>query len=450
MAIKRNLQKDIELNYPSPRWSGEILDCSMPMTFDQYDHCSYNCLYCFSYFQKALKEVNPLFVHQKVHYRDMAVRGVDPVKISKLFGLKLKSQFNEYIQERIPIQWGGLSDPFDEYERQYGIGYEILKILKDYPICFSTKAVWWLHNNINDYGKDGTLNRIRDYHELVYNNRNWNWKISIINYDAILAGKIEKGCPSPDMRLRLIRKLAFMNTGGVTLRLRPFIIGMSDIDYEFLLYRAAKAGANAVSTEFFCLEGRANDALLKRYTEMSEVLGFDILDFYRKNSPRQSGYLRLNWKIKEPYVLNMKKICHKLGMKFYVSDAHWKDQCDGGSCCGLPETWKYQRGQFTNALYIAKNRPSGKVYWSTDMVPHLGIFKTFLWRKAENYNTQGTKVRCARWNQTMFDYMHEMWNSPKNAKSPYQYFQGLLEPVGKDENNDIVYRYNSYLSGNIK
>jgi DNA repair photolyase len=444
MAIKRQVKRDIELNYPSPRWSGEILDCSMPMTFDQYDHCSFDCLYCFSYFQKCLKEVNPLFTKQNTHYRDMAVRGTDPKKIDKLFHGKLKSQFWPYIQARVPMQWGGLSDPFDMFEKKYGVGYDILKILKDYPLCFSTKGDWFLHGDINDIDEGGNLLRVRNYHNLIAGNRNWNWKISIINYGSDLSSKIEKGVPSPDMRLRLIKKLSVMGTGGVTLRLRPFIIGMSSLDYEILIDMAAKAGCDAVSTEFFCLEARANEALLNRYTKMSEALGFDILDFYRKNSPHQSGYLRLNWKIKEPYIIKMRNLCHKLGMKFFVSDAHWKDQCDGGSCCGLPESWNYQRGQFTNALYIAKTRKDGLVYWSKDMAPHLAMFKTFLWRKAENYNTQGTKVRCARWNQTMFDYIHEIWNSPTNAKSPYRYFQGLLYPERKDKNDDIVYKYKPY------
>ena len=43
----------IKQDYGSPRWSGEICDCSMPLTFDTYSGCSYNCLYCFAYFQKS-------------------------------------------------------------------------------------------------------------------------------------------------------------------------------------------------------------------------------------------------------------------------------------------------------------------------------------------------------------------------------------------------------------
>ena len=33
--------------YQSPRWSAEIADCSMPMTFDTYSNCAFGCMYCF-------------------------------------------------------------------------------------------------------------------------------------------------------------------------------------------------------------------------------------------------------------------------------------------------------------------------------------------------------------------------------------------------------------------
>lgn len=33
-------------NYSSPRMSSEVMDCSMPLTFDSYSYCSMGCLYC--------------------------------------------------------------------------------------------------------------------------------------------------------------------------------------------------------------------------------------------------------------------------------------------------------------------------------------------------------------------------------------------------------------------
>ena len=41
-------------NYTSPRWTGEIADCSLPMTLDTYSNCAFGCVYCFSQFQRSV------------------------------------------------------------------------------------------------------------------------------------------------------------------------------------------------------------------------------------------------------------------------------------------------------------------------------------------------------------------------------------------------------------
>ena len=39
---------DIEQTYGSPRWTGEIADCSLPLTLDTYSNCSFGCVSAFS------------------------------------------------------------------------------------------------------------------------------------------------------------------------------------------------------------------------------------------------------------------------------------------------------------------------------------------------------------------------------------------------------------------
>jgi DNA repair photolyase len=409
-------------------------------------------LYCFSYFQKALKAVNPLYPNQQKNYQELPVRAVRPKHMRDLVQGKAASQFEDYFKQRITMQWGGLSDPFDTFEQRHGVGLQILKDLHaaKYPVCFSTKGTWWLDDpRYTELFKDATF---------------WNTKITIINLNPTTAALMERGVPSPAERLQAIAKLADLNTGGVTLRLRPFIIGFSDKDDEYLqlIEQAAKAGATAVSTEFFCLEGRATAGLLKRYAAMSELVGFDLFDFYKTNSINKgAGYMRLNHRIKEPYVVKMQRLCHKLGLRFYVSDAHHKDKCDGGSCCGLnkQDGWNYARGQYTEILVTARQkyqaaRTAGKglkaaqrasrMYWHRDMEPHLQMYKKFLWRYSTGYNTKGTRERMARFKQTMYDYIHEVWNSPNQYKAPYKYFHGLLFPVEVDARGDVVYEYRPY------
>ena len=206
-------------------------------------------------------------------------------------------QFAEYIKQRRVMQWGGLSDQFDGFERKYGQTLELLRFFKeiDYPLCFSTKSTWWTKDE--------------RYMELVRGQKNWNFKFSIITLDEDKARIIERGVPSPQARLEAIERIANADAGGATLRLRPFIIGVSTPSYLDLIREAASRGASALSTEFFCVEQRSQ-TLKEFMPTLSELCGFDVMAFYRKYSVAQ-GYLRLNRKTKAPFIRNMEQLCRE-------------------------------------------------------------------------------------------------------------------------------------------
>ncbi|HOQ49450.1 MAG TPA: hypothetical protein PLV01_06460, partial [Candidatus Kapabacteria bacterium] len=245
--------------YESPRWSNEIADCSMPMTFDTYSNCAFSCIYCFSMYQRALGG-------KARDYLNKQVKHVNTEKVKAIFKFERPSQFENYIKSRKVFQWGGLSDQFDGFERKYGKTLELLKFFKeiDYPISFSTKSTWWL--------KD------KRYTDLFKGQKNWNVKFSIITLDEYKAKEIERGVPSPKERLEAIKRFTDLDAGGATLRLRPFIIGVSSPTYPELIAKAAEAGATALSTEFFCLETRSR--VLRQYLPvLNKLAGYDILEF---------------------------------------------------------------------------------------------------------------------------------------------------------------------------
>lgn len=415
-------QLDIKQNYQSPRWSGEIADCSMPMTFDTYSNCSFGCVYCFSQFQRGLGSNNPEAYFGKV------VRSVNPEKVKSIFTFERESQFEEYVKQRKTFQWGGLSDQFDGFEKKYGVTLELLKFFKEinYPICFSTKATWWLDDE--------------RYTSLFRGQKNWNCKFSIITNDDEAASKVEVGVPSTTQRIEAIRKYTELGAGGATLRLRPFIIGITSKNYLELIERAYDAGARAVTTEFLCIENRTANIpeVKKHYDILSEECGFDILKFYNKYS-YGTGYMRLNRKIKEPYVKKMQELCEKLGMRFYVSDAHFKEACDGSCCCGLPESWNYSRGNFSYALQLCKK--NGSVRFS-EIAKDLNFLEKVDYNNAEAFNTGSTSRRAKFTGMTMVDYLRYLWNNPNAGQSPCKMFEKVMYPDGYDENGDIIYKYN--------
>lgn len=404
------------IGYGSPRWTGEICDCSLPMTMDTYSNCSFGCVYCFSQYQRGVGS-------GKDNYFAKDVKSVSVNRVKDIFLGKSGRQFQPYIEQRRTIQWGGLSDQFDGYERKYGRTLELLRFFKeiDYPISFSTKGTWWLDD--------------KRYTDLFRGQKNWNVKFSIITEDEHDAAMIEKGVDSPKKRLEAIQKFTELDAGGATLRMRPFIIGVTSKTYIDLINHAADRGATALTTEFFCLERRAVNLARENYKIISDCVGHDIVDFYARNS-HGSGYLRLNRGIKEPYVKKMKEVAHARGMRFYVSDAHFKECSDGTCCCGLDESWNYSRDNFAQALQLCKR--NGKVTFSEVFS---GGFLDFDWGNAEGYNTGSVENRAKFDGMSMRDYLRHIWNSPKSGQSPYMYFEGVMRPCGVDGNGDIVYEY---------
>ena len=413
------MSEEIKKDYLSPRWTGEIADCSLPMTLDTYSNCSFGCVYCFSQYQRGIGG-------GKENYLAKKVKSINVEKVKKIFSLEdTKSQFYEYVKDKRPIQYGGLSDQFDGFERKYGQTYELLKYLKEinYPICFSTKSAWVFNDP--------------KYQELFKGADNWNVKFSIITLDEEDAKKIEVGVPTPRQRLEAMKKYNELSKGGTTLRLRPFIPGVSDKTYLDLIKEAHKAGATAVTTEFFCLEMRSIKTAKEHYETISKCAGFDIVDFYRKHS-NGSGYLRLNRKVKEKYIKKMQELCNELGMRFYVSDAHFKECSNNCCCCALNTNWDYSRGNFSAALQIAKKVV--KVYWS-DIEKDM-YFLNFPMIRAIGFNINNSENKAKYMGMTMKDYLHYLWNNPKMGQSPYKIFEKVLIPDGYDENKDIIYKYN--------
>ncbi len=408
--------------YGSPRWTAEIADCSMPMTFDTYSNCSFGCLYCFSQYQRAVGNGKESYLNHEANYVN-----VNRIKDKFIRSLRGENcwQFSEYIRRRKVMQWGGLSDQFDGYEAKYGKTLELLRFFKeiDYPLCFSTKSVWWTQDN--------------RYTELFRGQKNWNVKISIITLDEDKAREIERRVPTPSERLDAIERIANLDCGGVTLRLRPFIIGVSDPSYKDLIRIASEKGASALSTEFFCLDWRSH-TLRSNSHIFNQQCGFDLFKFYKKYSV-SSGYLRLNRNVKRPYMLKMKELCEKYGMRFYVSDAHFKELCSNGSCCGLPENFNYSRGQWCEALQIAKK--TGSVKFSDVSSDILTLLK-FDFRKSNGFNLSSSETRAKFYGMTMAGYMRYLWNNPQHGQSPYKLFEGVLVPKEKDENGDLVYYFN--------
>lgn len=412
--------------YSSPRISWEYLDCSMPLTFDQHNNCGHSCAYCFTQYQRGLGESDD--------YYHKNFKAVNVERVKKIFLGKIKTDWSPIIEGRIPLQWGGLSDPFCPLESVTGVGLELLKFFLEirYPISFSSKGDLLLRD-------ERYLNLFRQAKDL------WHYKASIITLDPEKAKLVERGAPTPQRRIEVLKTLS---EGGTltTWRMRPFILGITDVDYLEQIQTAKAIGCQSITTEFFCLESRSltKQHILENYKQISKACGFNVIEFYRKNSSG-GGLWRLNYDLKRPYIQKYVHECERIGLPYFVSDAHHKEKCCSGSCCGLldrNEHFKeYAKYQYTNLLQIAKQ----KGFVTLEDAERLSTAAEKQWRVQCRFDGNRNIVDEGKrryGKMTMQDFFLKMWNDPTRKNSPEQYFEGVLRAGGKDKQGNIIYFYN--------
>jgi len=424
--------------YASPRISSEVQDCAFPLSFDQYAVCSWQCKYCFAFNEKSN---NPTLRHTVLSEGGLA-NAVNTKQVKDTFLGKLKNGYQRaffqwFVKNKIPMQWGGLGDPFDAFERRQKVGLDLIRFFDQisYPIIFSTK---------------GTLCSEDEYLEVFKRNpKNWAFRYTVISLNEEKCKRMEAGAPSPWDRLKSMKKLADAGVYCI-LRFRPYIIGFSEETDLLLLEEAKRCGAKAISLEFMCYETRANQHIKQRYHDMSQILGFDMNKFFKMGSYSSGGYLRLNRNIKWPYVRKLYAACKKLGLGFYTSDPSYKELSESGCCCGIPydhETFgNYAKAQYTELIVEARRRALQgdmmELTWEDYSTKGIGLN----WGKEINANRffpVGID-REDRWLNkylNIYDYLRQRWNNPNRKSSPYKYFEGKLKPIRVDGDNNVVYQY---------
>ena len=423
--------------YQCPRISSEYPDCSLPLTADTSSLCTFKCSYCFAAYQHMN---NP-----SLKGKPVCTNPLNFEHFEKVFKGEYPNNayYKNFLKFRFPIHFGGLSDSFDYYEKEKGTTLKVLKLMTElnYPCIFSTKGVLMA---------DG------EYYEVLKKaapNKNFIFQFSIITNNQAKATGLEVNTPSIDERFAAMKKMSDLGYWCV-LRLRPFIIGASDDDLEGLFKKAKASGAKALSTEFYCVDVKVSGEGKKMYDTVSKVLGYDIINYYKKLSPSErGGYRRLNRDVKERYVKQMYLLCKKYGMQFNCSDPDFKELNQSGSCCGIPESREklnsdctgWSKGQLTYCITKLMER---YLKGEKDLYLHV---EDIINHTANNWNEEGAFYgdSLKNWFSNVqnkgMNYKNEFiqtWNRLKSPGNPYNYFHGLLVPIKIDENKNIVYRFN--------
>lgn len=399
-------------------------------------------MYCFAYFFKSNNPAIKSIQLKAVNAERMisALRGKPQCKRGRLL-------HKHFYSKKFLLHWGGLADPFCHFESHNQVGLKLINVLGElnYPTLFSFKGPAIFKK---DYVK--VFEKYADQHNFAF-------QVSIITGSDRLGKKIEIGTPLPSMRIKALRMLSDMGYWTI-LRLRPFIIGITDIHLDELLQDALDAGINAISTEFFALDARANKGMKQRYDWLSQIIGVKggaqgLMQYFSRLSPSErGGYMRLNRLIKEPYIKKMYKFCTDNNILFACSDPDFKELNMSGSCCGMPDKYSlnsrltnWTRSQLSYHLKEAR-----KIYHKSNGSKVIELRFNQVYGEDSYLDEHGFtddhvaiigKCCADRYALTQRSILQSQWNNLRSPANPYNYFHGQVRPSGVDSDGNFIFVY---------
>ena len=259
-----------------PKCGSQITICDLPVRFDTYKGCSHLCSYCFVKLKYDISNIQ---------------RGEGHGALLNFIEGK-RDRTTDWCDWKIPIHWGGVSDPFQPIEKIHRYSLKALEVFANtqYPVVISTK---------------GKLAAEEPYLSLLE-------KCNVVMQFSLVSPKfdeLEPGAPTFDQRIEIIRKIA-PKVKRVIIRVQPFVLEVkSDIMKQISLYK--EIGVHGITIEGI------------------------------KHKQKKTGLVKVgsDWvypkdRLKTAYE-QIKSECHKHGLKFYCAENRLRDLGDDLCCCGI-------------------------------------------------------------------------------------------------------------------
>ena len=398
-------------NYSTPLGlTSQFSFCGLPFRLDTYAGCSLSCSYCFARLRGGNNNTN-------------RIRFADPILIISKFKNAYSKQntgiISEFIRNRTPLHFGGMSDPFQPIEEKQNITYEVLKYLCSikYPIVISTKS---------------TLISKRKYLDILKENPNIVVQFSFSTTKDKLSEIIEPYSYKPSDILRTINTLS--NEGiNTTIRWQPYIPSVSE-SFEEFIERVENVGIKHIGFEHLKLPYEKNNLIWKR---LISSLDFDIINFYKENNAINDGReLILPAELKIKNALKVKSILSKKNISFGSADNEIQYLSDSNCCCsGVDKFEGFENWNKFQIAYAIKKSNGNDITF--DLIEnewhpkgaidkHLNS-KTRIPKTSENHNS----VR---------NYIENRWENLNSNFNPIN-FLGVTESGRRDKNGMRIFEW---------
>ena len=287
--------------------SSQVFFCAAPIRLDAYNGCEFACTYCFSRRRSRL-------------WADSGIKHASATafanRLDRVASGQIASALDEFLQKRVPIQLGGLHDPFTERESREGVTFKLLQSLKehDYPTLISTKS--------DIVAKEPYLSLLSTMNVLV--------RFSASGVSESIRHRIDRKCSDFKMTLKNIRALSEIDI-ATAIRVQP-VFPNYEKDALRMTRAAAQAGVRQVSFEYIKLP---NELSSREIAGMNDALGYDLKEYMKTLGISTVGRdYALSSAKKKPFVIRARNLCRTLGIRFGAGDTEFIPWSDGAGCCG--------------------------------------------------------------------------------------------------------------------
>ena len=398
--------------YSNPlSFTSQFTHCALPFRLDSYKGCFYNCIYCYT------RQINERFNKNAVIPTNFDIIEKLMRKAFKEKGLNDKTNLEtQSLAKRIPVHFGGMSDPFPPQEVKNRITLKILKLLKEfsYPVVLSTKSIMPLRNQ---------------YFKLITELPYISLQVSISPHRNQTNGRLELNTPSHNKRIEMLKKFSEVGI-HTTCRFQPTFYNLIDSYIYDLINKLSEIGCHHIITEgykHYSFTGKKTKRLL------NDALDMDIQAEMKKVGSKFKGaYMEYPSKYKLNHLKNIAEAIRFSGMTFGSADNDLRLLGDNPCCCGiseLPGFENWYKFQFSTAIF--KHTSNNQINFDSiknEWYPKGNISSVINSNSIERRNEKNTIKTIIR----------SKWNNPDDASSLNRFYN--IFPYKKDKNGKFIYK----------
>jgi DNA repair photolyase len=385
--------------------------CGLPLRLDSYAGCAFRCSFCFARYRGGNNGGD-------------FVRPADSQALKRIF----ERAFNfpekpgiiaQFLRRRVPIHFGGMSDPFQPAESRYRITESYLQTLAiyEYPTVISTRS---------------SMISSRPYLDLLRKLKHLVVQFSFSSTQDQIARIVEPFSSPPSELLQAMERLVRCGI-RVTCRWQPYIKGVSESTLEFVS-RVASTGCIHVGFEHLKLPVERQNPLWK---SLNFGVGRNLHQEYMRLGARRDGrefVLPIEHKL--PKVLEVATQVRRQGMTFGAADNEVQFLSDTDCCCSGVDQFPGFENWFRHQIGFAVRKCRGTAITyssvSREWCPS-GSIDRFL-NENSRLSARSDVIGTIR------DHIKQRWNNPRSPGNPASFY-GVRSTNSRTSSGQLIYRW---------